>query len=119
MPLAFNAGVKVSVPDGETAGPLENRSGMLLSTTNETVCPLSSGGPGLIAVAHPEIEWAPESSRKVWFAPFVNDGGSFTPVSVIVKVWVELVSMPPFAVPPLSWSSTLTVAEPFSLGTGV
>ena len=46
-------------------------------------------------------------------------GGSFTPLTVIVNVWVALVSSPPFAVPPLSWRKTLTVADPFSLAAGV
>ena len=43
----------------------------------------------------------------------MNDGGSFTPLTVIEKVWIELVSWPPLPVPPSSTSFALTVAEPF------
>ena len=31
---------------------------------------------------------------------------------VMVNVWTALASEPPFAVPPLSWTLTLTVATP-------
>ena len=41
-----------------------------------------------------------------------------TPLTVIVNVWVPLVSAPPFAVPPLSTSCTLTVATPLVLAFG-
>ena len=70
-------------------------------------------------VAQPVTVAAPESSSTVWFAPFVNDGTSFTAVTVIVKVCGPLVSTPPFAVPPSSWMRTVTVAEPAALAAGV
>ena len=73
----------------------------------------------LIAVAQPVIDWAPASSRTVGLIPFVNDGGSLTPVTVIVNVCGGLVSMPPFAVPPLSWTVRVTIAEPTASGAGV
>jgi hypothetical protein len=38
---------------------------------------------------------------------------------VIVKVCNTLVSTPPFAVPPLSWRRTVTVATPFTFAAGV
>src|SRR5947207_11825760 len=41
-------------------------------------------------------------------------GASFTAVTVMVKVCGPLVSMPPFAVPPLSWRRTVTVATPLA-----
>jgi len=42
--------------------------------------------------------------------------GGFT---VIAKVFVSLVSSLPLAVPPSSWSVTLTVAVPLALSAGV
>ena len=49
----------------------------------------------------------------------MNVGGSLTPVTVIVKVWVALVSSPPLAMPPLSWSSIVIVALPTPAAAGV
>ena len=46
-------------------------------------------------------------------------GASFTGVIVIVNVCAALVSTPPFAVPPLSWILTVTIAEPFACGADV
>ena len=92
---------------------------LLLVTTNVTVWPLSSDGPGLIAVAQPLTDWAPASSTSVWLAPLTKLGGSLTPVTLIVKVWTALVSSPPLAIPPLSLMETLTVAEPTWLAAGV
>ena len=46
-------------------------------------------------------------------------GASFTGVIVIVNVCAALVSTPPFAVPPLSWILTVTIAEPFVCGADV
>src|SRR6266516_1205076 len=43
-----------------------------------------------------------------------STGRSFTGVTVIVKVWGALVSTPLFAVPPLSWIRTVTVATPLA-----
>src|SRR5262245_37482933 len=53
------AGVKVSTPDGLTAGCAENRPLLLLLMLKETVWP-DSFGPAVIAVAHAP-EYAPES----------------------------------------------------------
>ena len=72
-----------------------------------------------MAVAQPGTTLRPESSRTVGFAPFVNVGGSLTPVTVIVKVWVALVSSPLLAMPPLSWSSIVIVALPTPAAAGV
>src|SRR5262245_40188347 len=37
----------------------------------------------------------------------------------MVKVWLALVSVPPLAVPPVSWMWMVTVAVPFWLAAGV
>ena len=79
----------------------------------------SLAGPALMAVAHGLTVWAPASSSTVWSAPLVKLGASLTAVTVMVKVWVALVSTPPLAVPPLSWMLTVTVAEPLALAAGV
>jgi hypothetical protein len=60
---------------------------------------------------------APRSTRisvlpKVCQASAPALGGSLTPVMVMVNVTASLVSSPPFAVPPLSESETVTVAVP-------
>src|SRR5437867_4695821 len=64
-----------------------------------------------MAVAH-GAEYAPESSLTVTLPPPVNDGSSLTAVTVRVNVCGDEVSEPPFAVPPLSDSVTVTVALP-------
>ena len=46
----------------------------------------------------------------------VKTGGSLTGVTVIVNAWAALASVPPFAVPPLSFNCTETDAVPFALG---
>src|SRR5437016_5189722 len=62
---------------------------------------------------------APALLFTVWSAPLVNDGGSFTELTVIVKVCGAEVSTPPFAVPPLSLSKIVIVAEPFAFVAGM
>src|SRR5690349_13231113 len=69
-------------------------------------------------VAHAAL-YAPESSLTVTLPPPVNDGGSLTAFTVMVKVWPALVSTPPLAVPPLSCATTVTTAVPFASGAGV
>ena len=49
----------------------------------------------------------------------MNDGASLTGVTVIVNVCGALVSAPPFAVPPESFATTVTVADPFAFAAGV
>ena len=87
----------------------------MVSTTNDSVWLDSSDGPGLIAVAQGLTDWAPASSRTVVIVRDVKLGGSLTPLTEIVNVWVGLVSSPPRAVPPSSVSVTLTVASPLAL----
>ena len=72
-----------------------------------------------MAVAHGLTVWAPASSSTVWSAPLVKLGASLTAVTVMVKVWVALLSTPPLAVPPSSWMLTVTMAEPLALAAGV
>ena len=118
-PLASAAGVKVSVPFELTAGCTENSELRLLVTVKLTVCPDSSAGPDEMPMAQPAKTCAPASSLTVWFAPFVNYGASLTAVTVIVKVCGGEVSLPPFAVPPLSFAVTVTVALPLAFDAGV
>ena len=59
------------------------------------------------------------SSSRVRFGPTVKLGASFTGFTVIVNEIVALVSSPPFAVRPLSFKKTVTVAEPFAFGVSV
>ena len=54
----------------------------------------------------------PESSFTVWSPRSVNEGSSLTEFTVIVNVWLGAVSSPPFKVPPLSVTNTVTVALP-------
>src|SRR6266851_2448580 len=54
----------------------------------------------------------------VRFGICASDGAWFTGVTVIVKVCGALVSAPPLAVPPLSCSWTVTVAEPPAYASG-
>src|SRR5205823_4918952 len=58
---------------------------------------------------------APASSSTVWSAPLVKLGASFTAVTVMVNVWAALVSTPLLAVPPSSWTCTVSVPEPLAL----
>src|SRR5579871_3053286 len=49
-------------------------------------------------------------------APAAATGASFTGVTRMPNDTAAEVSMPPFAVPPLSWSWTVIVAAPFAFG---
>ena len=117
-PLALAAGVKVSAPAAETAGWLL-KSALLSFVTVKVTFWEPSPAPAEMAVAHPAMVWATASSSTVWSAPLVKDGASFTPVTVMVKVCVAEVSIPPLEVPPLSEMDTVTVAEPLALAAGV
>src|SRR5262249_53593012 len=76
-------------------------------------------GPALIAVAQPLTLCAPASSNTVWLAPLVKLGASLTEVTVMSKLCVGLWSTPPLAVPPLSVSRSVIVAEPNAFAAGV
>src|SRR5881397_4009129 len=68
------------------AGWEENRALLLLETMKLRLCPASSAGPALMAVAQPATLCAPESSATVWSAPFVKLGASLTATTVILKL---------------------------------
>ena len=53
---------------------------------------------------------------KVADVALTQVGASFWGVTLMWNVWAALVSCPPFAVVPLSWSSTPIVAVPFAFG---
>src|SRR5476649_233311 len=114
MPVA---GVNVSVPFAEIAGCAENSDVLLFVTMKLTTC-ADSFAPALIPVAH-AADFAPEFCVTVWFGPGVNVGTSLTALIVMTKVCAALVSAPPFAVPPLSCSDTVTVAVPLTLAAGL
>jgi hypothetical protein len=108
------------VPLASTAGPaLKSAAFVLFVTLNVSVCPASSDGPALIAVAQPATVCSPDSSRAAWLAPAVKLGASLSGVTVIVKVCGADASTPPPAVPPLSWSTTVMVDTPVALGADV
>ncbi len=106
-------------------GPAEKSEGLLVAIVQPaTVCDASSAGPSqlagvvgksvLLGLAKLTTVCAPASSSTVWLPPWVKVGRSLTEVTTMVKVWTVLVSTPPFAVPPLSFTWTLTVAEPLA-----
>ena len=107
------------MPVAETAGWMLYNALLLFVMMKLTVWLDSFAGPALIEVAHPPTLCAAASSSTDWFAPLVKLGTSFTALTVIVNVWVALVSTPPLDVPPLSWIWTLTVVEPFAFAAGV
>jgi hypothetical protein len=47
-------------------------------TVKVTLCDDSSAGPAEMAVAHALSDWAPLSSRTVWFGPAVKLGAMLT-----------------------------------------
>src|SRR5687768_5638923 len=85
-PLAFAAGVNVSVPLDEIAGCTENRLLLLLLTRNVNVCVLSLAGPGEMPVAQLETICGPASSPTTTSGPPVNTGGSLTALTVNTNV---------------------------------
>src|SRR5437764_5246122 len=117
VPVWFAIGVKVSTPDGETAGWTLKSVLLSLLTWNATVCDDSLGGPALMLLAHGALYAA--LSPALTLLPGVNDGASLTGLTVMVNVCGAEVSTPPFAVPPLSCSVTVMVAVPLASGAGV
>jgi len=66
-----------------------------------------------------EVRRLPTIRVPVIAGGMVLTGGSFTGFTVIVNVCDAEVSTPPFAVPPLSESVNVTVAEPLAFAAGV
>src|SRR5688500_8831380 len=97
VPEAPAAGVKVSVPLGEIAGPAVNRAGLLLLTTwKVTACPPSLAGPALIAVAHAGNVCGPAAEDTVRLGPATKAGASFTAFTVRLTVTVFPSTVPSF-----------------------
>ena len=101
------------------AGWEENRALLLFDTMKLSVCPASSAGPALMAVAQPAALCAPVSSATVWSAPFVKLGASLTATTVILKLCGAEASMPPLASPPESCRTTVKLASPLASAAGV
>ena len=91
---------------------------MLSVTLKVGVWP-DSPGPALMFVAQLGTLCGPASSSTFWSGPLVKLGASFTAFTVMVKVSGVLVSCPPLAVPPSSWSSSVMSAEPLASSAGV
>ena len=68
-----------------------NRLGFVALTMKFRTWPLSPG-PSLMFVAQPETVSGPEFSRTVSSGPAVKLGAWLTPFTVIVNVWLLLVS---------------------------
>src|SRR5207247_1694526 len=81
-------------------------------TLKVSVWPDSFAGPAEIFVAQFATVWAPTLAFTDWSGPLVNEGASLTGLTVMVKFFGADVSCPPLAVPPLSLSTTVIVAEP-------
>ena len=118
-PLAFAAGVKLSVPLSEISGRIKNSASLSVTAEKSSVCVLSFAGPAELKLAHTNSECAPESCATVTSAPLRKRGASLTELWVMVNVCAAAASTPPFAVPPLSASVTVTVATPNASAAGV
>ena len=119
IPDCSGAGVKVSTPVAETVGPALNNAALSFAVMVKVRPCAVSGSPSSMAEAQGSIDCAPESSSTVWFGPTVKLGASLMPLTVMVTFCGVLASTPPFAVPPLSLSTTVRVAVPDVLAVGV
>ena len=115
-PLRFGAVRKLSTPAVLTEGCAANSAALSFAVVTESDWSASSVGPGE-SVAH-AADCAPASSGIVTAPPPSTTGASFTPRTSSTKVAL-VVSSPPFAVPPLSRTVTVTAAEPCASGAGV
>src|SRR5690606_10210364 len=103
----------------ETVGPALNNAALSFAVMVKVRPCAVSGSPSSMAEAQGSIDCAPESSSTVWFGPTVKLGASLMPLTVMVTFCGVLASTPPFAVPPLSLSTTVRVAVPDVLAVGV
>ena len=85
--------------------------------TNVKVCVAPASGS--VAESVPTVAFAALFSARLLADSAMSVGASFTDVTVMVKVLDALVSTLPSAMPPLSWTAIVTVAEPFALLAGV
>jgi hypothetical protein len=76
------------VPEELMAGWAEKRELLLFMVAKFTVWPDSLAGPDEIAVAQFGTDCAPEFCATVWSAPLVNEGASFTGLTVMLTVAV-------------------------------
>src|SRR5262249_1418083 len=104
----------------EIAGCTENSALLLFETMKLTTCPVSPA-PALMAVAQGDTDFAPESSSTATSGPSMKLGTWFTGVLVTTmrNVTGADVSTPPFAVPRLSFSTRVMVADPLAVAAGV
>src|SRR5205809_7101542 len=86
---------------------------------NFSVCASSLAGPALMLVAHPVTDCEPGSSSTVWSAPLVKLGASLTAVTVMVNVWVALLSTPKRSEERRVGKGSVMGAEPLALVEGV
>src|SRR6185369_4347950 len=120
VPLLLVTGVKLKEPVAlglvyVTVG-LGTMAGTLEVAVRVTTWPASLAGPTLIPVRF--TVWNPGLTLRKTLLMGSRVGGSLTGCTVTTKVLVTE-STPPLAVPPLSWTTTLMVAEPERLGCGV
>ena len=102
------------MPVLETVGPAVNRAALVLPVMVKLTAWPDSPGPGLMPVAQLATDCAPAEAATVWSAPLVKEGGSFTGLTVTVKVRekVLLAAWPSLTV-------TVMTALPEALATGV
>src|SRR5439155_9607035 len=96
-------------------------SAMPCSAPASTSWMYPGGAPPSIVETWSPPGWAATSATEVSGgsnAAGSSTGASFTAVTVIVNVWPGLASTPPEAVPPSSWRTAVTVADPFAFGAG-
>lgn len=82
-PLAFAAGVKLSVPLSEISGRIKNSASLSVTAEKSSVCVLSFAGPAELKLAHTNSECAPESCATVTSAPLRKRGASLTELRVM------------------------------------
>ena len=117
VPIAFKAGVKVSVPPLSAGCALKSEVLSLLTPRFVMLWLDSLAGPVVMVAKVPKLA-APLSCSTTTFEAKVMTGASFTGTKLMVKVLVAR-STPPLAVPPSSCTMTVTVAEPLAFADGV
>ena len=118
VPNWLAAGVAVSVRAAPE--PPKTRFALGISVGSEDVAATVSE-PAAVSTSPIVTASAPValSSEVVVSAMSEIVGASFAALSVMVKVCAAFVSTPPLAVPPLSWTVTVTVALPLAFAAGV
>src|SRR5207248_2449971 len=117
----------VDMTDGDREGHRAGRVDAAVRGTAVVLQEDADGGGASVVRDRREGEHARRRDCRLYAAlspaltllPGVNDGASLTGLTVMVNVCGAEVSTPPFAVPPLSCSVTVTVAVPLASGAGV